>query len=84
MSDQENQELIQYRFDKALETITEAEFLMKNHFWNNTVNRLYYSCYYAVSALLASVKIYPKTHAGTNQMFSLHFVKQGIFAKREQ
>ena len=81
MSQDENKELIRYRFNKALETIEEAAYLLEGGYWNNTVNRLYYACYYAVSALLASIDIYPKTHAGTKQMFSFHFINEGRFKK---
>ncbi len=81
MSEIENQELVQYRFGKAIETINEAEFLLQNKYWNTTVNKLYYGCFYAASALLASINIYPKSHSGTQQMFSLHFIQTGIFGK---
>lgn len=83
MNDRQNKELVQYRFGKALETINEVEFLCENHFWNNAINRLYYSCFYAVGALLASIKVYPKTHSGANQMFALHFIKPGTFSKED-
>jgi uncharacterized protein len=78
MSPKENQELVKYRFDKAKETFTEAEVQLKNELWNVAVNRPYYACFYAVSALLAGKEIYIKTHAGAKQMFSLHFIKTGI------
>ncbi len=78
MTPQENKELIKYRFDKGRETFAEAEVQLKNELWNVAVNRLYYACFYAVSAVLASKEIYTKTHAGAKQMFSLHFVKTGI------
>ena len=83
MTDKENRELIQYRFGKASETMQEVKFLFENQLWNNAVNRLYYRCFYAVGALLASVNVYTKTHSGASQMFSLHFIKQGIFEKED-
>jgi uncharacterized protein (UPF0332 family) len=49
--------------------------------WNTTVNRLYYACYYAVSALLVDNKIKAQTHGGVRQMFGLHFVKPGLINK---
>jgi len=78
MSQQEKEELVRYRFDKGKETLAEAEMQIKNEFWNLAINRLYYACFYSVSALLASIEVYTKTHAGTKQMFGLHFVKTGI------
>ncbi len=61
--------------------LEEAEFLSEHQYWNTSVNKLYYPCFYAAGALLASIGVIPKTHAGTQQMFSLHFVKNGIFEK---
>ena len=47
--------------------------LEKNHY-NAAINRLYYACYYAVSALLIIKDVYPQTHSGMKQMFGLHFI----------
>ena len=81
MTKQEQQELIQTRIDKALVTIAEAQFQFEHQYWNTAVNKLYYSCFYAVSALLASIDVYPKRHQGIQQMFSQHFIKTAIFTK---
>lgn len=77
MSSQERDELIRYRFEKADEASEHVQMLIENKAWNIAINRLYYSCYYAVSALLASIDIYPKSHSGTGQMFRLHYIKTG-------
>src|SRR4051812_14085988 len=82
MTPQENEELIKYRFEKAEQTLGEVEVQIQNELWNVAINRLYYACFYAVTALLASEQIYTKTHAGAKQMFSLHFVKTGIIENR--
>ncbi|HBX49960.1 MAG TPA: hypothetical protein DEH02_02710 [Bacteroidales bacterium] len=47
----------------------------------NAVNRVYYSCYYAVNALILKHDLKAKTHDGIRQMFGLHFVKTGIISK---
>src|SRR5271165_6698163 len=78
MNDQQRQDLIIYRIRKAKETLAEAESHIQNELWNSAVNRLYYACFYAVSALLATKEIYTKTHFGARQMFALHFIKPGI------
>ncbi len=64
--------------ERANDTLNEIGILLQNQFYNNAVNRLYYACFYAVSALLVSKEIQSKTHSGTKQMFGLHFVKTGI------
>ena len=70
-----------YRLERAKETLEEVESHIQSEFWNTAVNRLYYACFYAVSALLADKEIFAKTHLGTRQMFALHFVKTGIISK---
>ncbi len=40
------------------------------------------ACFYAVSALLLSKEVNSKTHAGTKQMFGLHFIKPGIISEK--
>ena len=77
MKDQGKAELVRYRIAKARETYNEVAILVKNQLWNTAVNRLYYSCFYAVIALLANEEIDSQTHSGARQMFGLHFIKTG-------
>lgn len=51
--------IITYRIDRAKETLTEAEYNAKGGYYNSAVNRLYYACYYAVSALLFQPELKP-------------------------
>ena len=66
---------IKYRLSRAKETFEEAQLLATKARWNGCVNRLYYACFYAVSALLYKHGINSKTHSGTNTQFAHHFVK---------
>lgn len=43
---------------------------------------MYYSCFYAVIALLLKNKIETQTHDGARIQFSLHFIKTGIIDKK--
>jgi len=52
MNEQERNDLIRYRIMHSKETMKEVEMLIKNDFLNAAVNRLYYACFYAISALL--------------------------------
>ncbi len=67
-----------YRIKRAKETILEVETLIENKFWNTAINRMYYACFYAVSALLVENSINVSSHAGTRQQFGQVFVKTGI------
>lgn len=77
MKDPERFELVTYRLKKAEDTLKEIDILLENELWHTAVNRLYYACYYAVSALLVNNSITARTHAGVRQMFGLHFIKPG-------
>jgi uncharacterized protein (UPF0332 family) len=76
-----NRDLTQYRIDRALETLEDARILQKSKRWNACVNRLYYACYYAVSALLLQKGLFSSKHTGIRSMFNLHFVKTGKVPK---
>jgi uncharacterized protein (UPF0332 family) len=49
--------------------------------WNSCVNRLYYSCFYCVNALLVRNNITTHTHNGTKSKFHATFVKTGLIDK---
>jgi uncharacterized protein (UPF0332 family) len=44
------EDLIQYRLERAQECLDDARLLADAESWNTCVNRLDYSCFYAVSA----------------------------------
>ena len=48
----EKKDIIKYRIEKAHRTFQEAQSLIQSEFWSGAVNRLYYSCYHIVKALL--------------------------------
>ena len=77
------EEYIQYRLVKARESLKDAEVLAKNERWNTCVSRLYYACFYVVSALLLKHKIKSHTHPGTKSQFNQHFVKTGKVLEEE-
>jgi uncharacterized protein (UPF0332 family) len=47
-----HRDLVQYRLRRARETLQDAHILANAERWNPCVNRLYYACFYVVSALL--------------------------------
>lgn len=57
-------DLIQYRIARAKETLEEAGVLSSSGHWNACVNRLYYACFYAVSALLTKHDLSSSKHSG--------------------
>ncbi len=79
----DSESLIKYRISRSLDTFREAETMIKNGYWNASVNRIYYSCYYAVSGLLLRKSIETNSHKGIRQMFGLHFVQTGLVSKED-
>jgi uncharacterized protein (UPF0332 family) len=51
--DEENRSIIvNYRLQRSKETLLETKKNVEMGFWHTGANRLYYACYYAVTALL--------------------------------
>jgi len=74
-------DLIKYRFARAKDTYEDAQILAERGKWNSTINRLYYSAYYAVMALLLDSDLKPATHNGAKSNFSEYFIKTGKIDK---
>lgn len=77
MKEGERSDYIQYRIEKAEETLEVAELLIKNSKWNSAINRLYYSCFYAVTGLLVKTGKVTKSHSGVKTQFFLEYIKTG-------
>lgn len=77
MNEDTRQDIVVYRMGKAHQLLHEVDILIENELWNSTINRMYYACFHAVSALLIKNGIEVKSHMGVRQAFGLHFVKAG-------
>ncbi|MBA7573706.1 hypothetical protein ES708_15504 [subsurface metagenome] len=75
-------DLIQYRLAKAQSTLQEAKSLADQEFWSGASNRLYYSCFYAVIAILVKDDITARTHNGVRSEFFKLYIKSGILDKK--
>ena len=73
--------MVAHRITRAKETLKEVDLHIDNQLWATAINRLYYACFYAVSGLLLKNDIKVQSHAGTRQMFGLHFIKSDIIPK---
>ena len=70
-----HQEIIDYWVKKASESLDAAQDEMKAERLSFSVNRLYYACFYAVSAILFKEGFQFKKHSGVRAAFHKHFVK---------
>lgn len=78
MNERSKQDYISYKLTKAKDALDDANILFEKSKYHAAANRLYYACFYAVTALLTQRGIQAKRHAGVKQMFSLHFIATGI------
>ena len=77
----ETAELIRYRLARAIESVAEARLLLANDHVRTAVNRLYYACFYAVSALLLTEGYSSPKHSGVRALFDQHWIAPGRLPK---
>lgn len=73
-------DLIKYRFNRALECLEEAKILAAKGHWNTVANRLYYASFYAINSLFVKYDIRAITHSGVKSSFHKEFIKTGIIS----
>ena len=83
LTDEERKSVVQFRIEKAKKTFSEITFLIDKELWIIAANRLYYACYYAVSALLIQHGVEAQTHRGVINQMGLNFVKTGFLSTEQ-
>lgn len=78
LTDEERKTLVTNKVRRSRETWTETIGIIENNYWYAAANRMYYACYYMVSALLLKNGLSSHTHGGTISLFGLHFIKTGV------
>lgn len=75
-------DLCSYRLTQARDTLREADVLLREGMsLRSVMNRLYYSMFYTVLALLQTRQLGTSKHSGAIALFDREFVKPGIFPK---
>lgn len=74
---------VRYRLKKSQEVYEAACVLYDAEQWNSVINRLYYACFYAASALLLYKHVTVKSHSGVIGQFSENIVRTGILSVDE-
>lgn len=74
MTEEQRIAIVKYRLENAESTLKEVLYHCENGYFNTAVNRLYYACYYAATALLIANHIQTKSHDGVRQMLGKEFV----------
>jgi uncharacterized protein (UPF0332 family) len=73
----EDVDYVEFRIERARQTLAEARHLLAGGFTVGVVNRLYYACFYSVSALLLSEGHSSSKHSGIMSLFDRHWIKPG-------
>ncbi|MBD3375793.1 HEPN domain-containing protein [candidate division KSB1 bacterium] len=81
MTNEEKKALISYRLERANESIRAAELMLENEMYIPAMNRIYYSMFYAVQALLILKESSFSKHGQVKGFFNREFIKSGIFPK---
>ncbi len=61
----------------AQEAIDVAQSAVEDGYLHSAVNRLYYACFYIVSALLFAEGHVSSKHSGVRSLFNKHWIKTG-------
>lgn len=78
---EEKSAIINYRKQKAYDSLHEAEEVVKLGFWSLAGNRLYYAVFHMASALLLDKGLMAKSHSGIIHLIGSQFVAQGLLEK---
>ncbi|MBO7068074.1 MAG: HEPN domain-containing protein [Bacteroidaceae bacterium] len=78
LTNEERQTLVALELKKASETFEEINILAAANKWSGAANRLYYSVFHAINALLLHGGHSVSTHNGSHALFNLFYIKTGI------
>ncbi len=73
----EEKALVHYRLERAHESLVEAKLLFDTSHLHTYVNRLYYACFYAMSALLLSQGQSTSKHTHLRSLLHKDFGRSG-------
>lgn len=55
---------------------------MENNRGNGAADRLFFACFYSITALLLSLGLESQKHSGVRMLFNRHFVRPGLIEKK--
>ena len=79
--DNRQKELSSYRLQEAEDSLKVAQNCLDNGFYKDSINRSYYSAFYAIKAILALGTIDFKRHKDVVAYFNKEYVAKGIFSR---
>lgn len=83
LSSEEREILVSLELEKAENTFGQIKELRKLEYWDTIANRLYYSVFHAVAALLIHDSHPVNTHKGALALFGNYYIRTGIFSSED-
>ena len=83
LKEEDRRILVELELEKAEKTFSQVEALKREQYWDTLANRLYYSLFHAVSALLINDQREVGSHKGAAIRFHQYYVRTGIFTVDE-
>ena len=79
---EKKRELAMYRLSQAEESLAEAQYLFDGEkSTRSVINRVYYSMFYSILALLIFEPYSSSKHSGVLAYFNQHFIKTGLLSE---
>ena len=79
--DDRQKDLSRYRLREAQDSLRVAKHCLEEEVYKDSINRSYYSAFYAVKAVLALGTVDFKRHKDVVAYFNQHYVATGIFER---
>lgn len=83
MTEKNRRENVSLELEAAERCATEATTLRSAGLWSGAVSRAYYAMFHLGRALLFSLEMEARTHAGMVHLLSLHLVRPGQFPAQQ-
>ncbi|MCX4369269.1 MAG: HEPN domain-containing protein [Duncaniella sp.] len=81
LTDEQRNIMVQLLIEKSDRNMEQALKNRELEYWDLVANRLYYSVFHAVTALMLTDGIKTSTHKGTSSQFGQHYVLTGKFSR---
>ncbi len=79
--DNRQRELSKYRLQQSKESLKAAKSCLESGFYRDSINRSYYSAFYAIKAVLAFGTVDFKRHKDVVAYFNKEYVATNIFSR---
>lgn len=79
--DDRQKDLSEYRLKEAQDSLRVAQHCLDEEFYKDSINRSYYSAFYAIKAVLALGTVDFKRHKDVVAYFNQHYVATEIFER---